>query len=192
MVYLPYLQATERTTGRVLFASIRLASMSDDTLQQVRSTVSSLAPGQSVRLERVDDRIRESLVTERALASIALTLAGCALVLSCAGVFGLMSHLVARRTREIGLRMALGARAGQVLTQVMGQAVAVAVAGTPHRPGRVVGKHSVDSRPAAFRVGDRRDDLLRCRDAHIGAVDSGRLAASPPRGFGRSRQCPEG
>jgi ABC-type antimicrobial peptide transport system permease subunit len=56
-------------------------------------------------------------------------LAGCALLLSSAGVFGLMSHLVTRRTREIGVRMALGAGAGRVLRQIVGQTLAVSVAG---------------------------------------------------------------
>ena len=82
-----------------------------------------------MQLERVSDRIRESLVTERALAFIALMLAGCALLLSSAGVFGLMSHLVTRRTREIGVRMALGAGARRVLMQIVGQTLAVSIAG---------------------------------------------------------------
>jgi predicted permease len=129
IVYMPYLQASEATAGRAIFATIRMASLADDTLQQVRTTIAGLAPGRMVQLERVSDRIRESLVTERALAFIALTLAACALLLSSAGVFGLMSHLVTRRTREIGVRMALGAGARQVLLQIVGQALVVSVAG---------------------------------------------------------------
>jgi predicted permease len=129
IVYLPYLQASDVTAGRAIFATIRVASSADDTLQQLRVTISALMPGRMVQLERVSDRIRESLVTERALAFIALTLAACALLLSSAGVFGLMSHLVTRRTREIGLRMALGAGARRVLLQIVGQTLAVAIAG---------------------------------------------------------------
>ncbi len=129
IVYLPFLQASEATAGRTIFSTIRVASMSDDTLQQIRATIASLTPGRIVQLERVSDRIRESLVTERALAFIALMLAGCALLLSSAGVFGLMSHLVTRRTREIGVRMALGAGARRVLMQIVGQTLAVSIAG---------------------------------------------------------------
>jgi putative ABC transport system permease protein len=128
IVYLPFLQGAEAIATDVLFASVRVAP-SDDALRQLRMTVAEAIPGENVRLERVVDRIRDSLVTERALASIAFVLAGCAVFLSCVGVFGLVAHLVARRTREIGIRIALGARAAQVLRHVVAQTLAMASAG---------------------------------------------------------------
>jgi len=51
------------------------------------------------------------------------------LVIAATGVFGVMSYAVAQRSREISIRMALGARAGQVLRMIVGRAIALAAAG---------------------------------------------------------------
>jgi ABC-type antimicrobial peptide transport system permease subunit len=55
--------------------------------------------------------------------------AGVALALAATGVFGVMSYAVAQRSREISIRMALGAHAGQVLRMIVGRAIALAAAG---------------------------------------------------------------
>jgi predicted permease len=129
IAYLPYLQDRQHEDGTPLFASIRVARVSDDSTAAVRHAIAATDPRLTPRVERLTDRIRESLVNERLLAVLAAALAGCALFLASAGLMGLMTHLVARRTREIGIRIALGASALKVLHQVLGQTLSLAAVG---------------------------------------------------------------
>jgi predicted permease len=126
IVFVPLLQAPEAANGE-LFATVRVPVVSEGVVRTVREAAAS--NGDTARVERLTDRIRESLVTERALAFVALALALSASLLAGASVFGLMAHSVARRAREIGVRVALGARASQILRQVVLQASAIAIGG---------------------------------------------------------------
>lgn len=127
IVYLPHAQA-EDAVDDLHFVTMRVPALSEDVARELRSAVAESGPV-APRLQRLDERIRESLVTERALALVAVALAACAAFLAGAGVFGSMAHSVARRTTEIGVRMALGARASQVLRQIIVQSLVVAILG---------------------------------------------------------------
>jgi putative ABC transport system permease protein len=65
----------------------------------------------------------------RVLASIAGALGAFALLLSLAGLYGVLSHIVARRTRELGLRLALGATSDRVLCMILADGMRPVVAG---------------------------------------------------------------
>jgi ABC-type lipoprotein release transport system permease subunit len=74
-------------------------------------------------------QIDELLFQERLIARLSSFFGLLALLLACIGLYGLLSYEVARRTREIGIRMALGAQSGDVLRSVVGHGIALAAIG---------------------------------------------------------------
>jgi predicted permease len=71
----------------------------------------------------------QSLLRERLLATLSSFFGFLALALACVGLYGLMAYTVARRTREIGIRLALGARRENILWLVLRETLALALAG---------------------------------------------------------------
>ena len=100
-----------RSTGdpKVLIPALR------EAMHQVDPTVPFLAP------ETMTEVVSESLVFERMQNWLFGIFAGFALLLAVVGVYGLISHDVELRTRDIGLRMALGSTRGRVVGQIVGQ-----------------------------------------------------------------------
>jgi predicted permease len=80
-------------------------------------------------LRTLDDQIEISLLTERLLATLSSVFGCLATLLAALGLYGVMAFMVARRTREIGIRMALGADSGSVVWMVMREVLALAAIG---------------------------------------------------------------
>jgi putative ABC transport system permease protein len=80
-------------------------------------------------LKTMEERVSAALAPERFNLLLLGIFAVMAVILASVGVFGVMAYLVARRTREIGIRMAIGARPEQVQQQVLTETVWMAVAG---------------------------------------------------------------
>jgi ABC-type antimicrobial peptide transport system permease subunit len=76
-----------------------------------------------------DQQIDQQVFVERLVARLSSFFGLLALLLACAGIYGLLSYEVARRTREIGIRMAIGAQQSDVVGMVMRQGLLVALAG---------------------------------------------------------------
>ena len=115
--------------GEAVF-EVRTAVDPRTVIAAVRSMVSQLdgnLPLLSVKTQ--SDEIDRSLFQERLIARLSSLFGGLSLLLACIGLYGLLSYEVARRTREIGVRMALGARPSDVLRFIVGQGIALSAAG---------------------------------------------------------------
>jgi predicted permease len=128
VVYVPYMQTPQVLRADNLYAEVRTTD-SGSIGEALQAAVRSLDATAPIRIETVRRRIDESLVQERLVTVIAAFLGGVSLLLACGALGGLMSHMVASRTSEIGLRIALGAERHAVTALVMREALALAVAG---------------------------------------------------------------
>ena len=97
------------------------------TIRNVVAEVNSTLPLYNVTTE--SEQIDRLLFEQRLIARVSGFFGLLALVLACIGLYGLLSYEVSRRTREIGIRMALGAQPGSVLKLVLRQGIVLAIVG---------------------------------------------------------------
>jgi predicted permease len=126
--YVPFLQdpgAWRETTFQV-----RTAGNPLHLVAEIRRAVQGVDPNLPLfRVRTLEAQVDESLGQERLVATLASLFGALALLLACAGLYGVLSYSVSQRTHEIGIRLALGAPPGRVLWMVLRETYALVLAG---------------------------------------------------------------
>jgi predicted permease len=119
--------------GRSLYinsVTLKFASRPENVDATVRRTLADIDPNLTIiDLQSLDEQVSDNFNQERLIARLTMLFGALALVLAAVGLYGITSYTVARRTGEIGLRMALGADRGQVVRMVLRGALMQVVIG---------------------------------------------------------------
>ncbi|HLK64586.1 MAG TPA: ABC transporter permease [Bryobacteraceae bacterium] len=117
LFYVPWRQDDQLNS---LSFYVRSALPAEQTVPQIRRVLASIdhdLPAENLRT--LDDQVKRNIRSERLVLQLAAAFAVLATVLAMLGLYGVMAHSVTRRTREIGIRMALGAAPGRIRGMVM-------------------------------------------------------------------------
>jgi predicted permease len=127
-VYLPMTAAREQP---VMYVLLRTRASAADAAAALRNTVAKLDPLVPVtRVRSLNEVVAASVSAPRSLAILLLSFGALALLIGSVGVYSLIAYVVSWRTREIGIRMALGAMRWQIVSDIVKQSLVVATAGS--------------------------------------------------------------
>ena len=126
-MFVPYL-GNRFVTGMTVYLKTTLDP--DQIASAVRTQIRQIDPNLPIYgLRTVEEQISNSLLIERLIASLSSVFGALATLLATIGLYGVMAYTVARRTREIGIRMALGAFQGDVIWMVMREVIVLVAIG---------------------------------------------------------------
>jgi predicted permease len=130
VVYLPHVQQSQRWIGpawnyrSAMFYILRTSGNPTGIAGAVRSAVAEIDPSKPAgNLQTVEQNLRDQVSGQRVYMLLLTVFGAIAAVLAAVGIYGVMAYAVTQRTREIGIRMALGATSSRVMTLVVKQAL---------------------------------------------------------------------
>jgi len=124
--YIPHSQTQNAFMSLVIRANVDPTSLTG----AVRGAISGLDKDMPVfRVKTMDQFVSDSMAQRRFAMALLGIFAAVAMALACVGLYGVLSYSITQRLHEIGIRMALGARAADVLWLVVGQGMLLALAG---------------------------------------------------------------
>jgi len=126
-VYLPSIQYGDYSGWSQLMVRTKAASAGVE--DSIRQAIKSLGHEYSPAIATVATDINNSLLGERITGMLSAFFGALALLIAAIGLYGLMAYNVTRRTRELGIRLALGAQHGSVLRMILRETLALAVVG---------------------------------------------------------------
>ena len=128
VVYIPYTQSLARLSGLVF--ELRTAGPPLSAATAVRRIVHDASASVSIaEISTQAQRIDQTISQEHTFAELGACFAALALLIACVGLYGAMAYTVARRTGEIGIRMALGAQRRGIIWMVLREVLAISAAG---------------------------------------------------------------
>ena len=124
----PYRQ--EESVARTMSFYVRTSGKPEQVLSSITGVMARLDPNLPIYdLKTLPQQVRENVFLDRMIGTLTAAFGVLATLLAAVGLYGVLSYTVAQRTREIGLRMALGADAARVRRMVLGQVARMAVIG---------------------------------------------------------------
>jgi ABC-type antimicrobial peptide transport system permease subunit len=125
-VYVAYTQLRGSVPTTI---TVRTAGRLTQTTGAIQRAVQARLPNAPIEVRPLSAQVNGAMARERMLATLASGFGLLALVLACVGIYGLQAYGVARRIKEIGIRLALGAERRRVVTLVLGRAVRLVLIG---------------------------------------------------------------